>query len=231
MNRMEKKIAFLIMASQVLLSCGAHDYEDPSLQPLKVEWASCNVGASAPEEAGTYFAWGETEGKTHYDWDNYRYSTPEPAMTKYNFPAGASGSAVLEPGDDAATVNLGDGWRMPTRADWDELRLKGVWRKMVRNGVAGYQVSSRATGEEIVFLPAAGYYRSNNLNDAEAEISTDASGVVTWHKAQCHYWTSELRNDYCPNAYYYGLDDSGYGNIFNYYRSFGMNVRAVRDVK
>ena len=105
------------MASQVLLSCGAHDYEDPSLQPFKVEWAACNVGASAPEEAGTYFAWGETEGKENYNWDNYRYATPEPKMTKYNFPDGTAGSAVLEAGDDAATVNQGNGWRMPTRAD------------------------------------------------------------------------------------------------------------------
>ena len=219
------------MASQVLLSCGAHDYDDPSLRPFKVEWAACNVGASAPEEAGIYFAWGETEGKEDYNWDNYRYATPEPKMTKYNFPDGTAGSAVLEAGDDAATVNLGNGLRMPTRADWDELRLKGVWRKVVRGGVAGMQVSSRATGEVIVFLPAVGFYRGPVLNDAEAEFSTDASGVVTWHKAQCHYWTSELWNAYCPSAYYFGLDDSGYGNFFTAYRSYGMSVRAVRDVK
>ena len=228
---MGKKVAVLLVMSQVLLACSIHDYLHPSLQPLKVEWATCNVGASAPEEAGTFFAWGETEGKTHYDWDNYRYSTPEPQMTKYNFPAGAAGSAVLEPGDDAATVNLGEGWRMPTRADWDELRLKGIWSKEVLNGVPGYRVRLRASGESILFLPAAGFYRSAQLNEADADISTDASGTATWHKAQCHYWTSELRNDYCPNAYYYGMDDSGYGNFFTAYRSYGMSVRAVRDVK
>ena len=105
------------MASQVLLSCGAHDYEDPSLQPFKVEWAACNVGASAPEEAGTYFAWGETEGKDNDNCDNDRYATSEPKMTKYNVPDGTAGSAVLDAAADAATVNLGNSSRIPTRGD------------------------------------------------------------------------------------------------------------------
>ena len=103
------------MASQVSYSLvGARMImKTPPFSPsrwngLPVMWAH-----RPPEDAGTYFAWGETEGKEDYNWDNYRYATPEPKMTKYNFPDGTAGSAVLEAGDDAATVNLGNGWRMP----------------------------------------------------------------------------------------------------------------------
>ena len=59
-------------AAALLAACGAHEYTDPSLEPFKVEWASCNVGASAPEEAGTYFAWAETAGKDHFHRDRKR---------------------------------------------------------------------------------------------------------------------------------------------------------------
>lgn len=225
------RILPLVAAAALLAACGAHEYTDPSLEPFKVEWASCNVGASAPEEAGTYFAWAETAGKDHYSWDNYRYSTKEPKMTKYNFPQDTPGTTYLEAGDDAATAVMGSGWRTPNKADWEELKLKGVWSKDVLNGVAGIRVTSRKTGETLVFLPAAGMMQGDVLTEGHSTITVDLSGKANWTGGQCHYWTSELWNAYCPSAWYFGLDDSGYGNFFTAYRSYGMCVRAVRDKK
>lgn len=218
---------FLLLAvAAILTACGHIDY---SPEPFKVEWAACNLGATVPEEPGTYFAWGETTGKDHYGWDNYRYSTPEPKMTKYNPDSGTPGTMVLEPGDDAATVILGNGWRMPTKADWEELVRKGIWKMTVRNGVAGYLVTSRIDGEEVVFLPAGGFYRDGVLLFGKAELLSLEDGTMSWKGAECHFWTSEIRTDYTSHAWYYGLSDQGYGQLYDASRSLGMNIRAVRD--
>lgn len=223
---MQSKSFLLPAVAAILTACGYIDY---SPEPFKVEWATCNLGASAPEDPGTYFAWGETAGKTHYGWDNYLYSTAEPKMTKYNPAPGTPGTTVLEPGDDAASVILGNGWRMPTKADWDELVRKGFWEKTVRNGVAGYRVISRIDREEIVFLPVGGFYNGDILNYGHPEIYTQEDGSLMWKGAHCHFWTSELRNDYNPDAWYFGLADEGYGQHFTTMRSYGMNIRPVRD--
>ena len=228
---MNKVYWVALAAVLVIAGCNHHDFDDPSTRPFLVEWASCNLGASAPEEVGTYFAWAEVEGKDHYSWDDYRYSTKEPKMTKYNPAAGTPGTTVLESGDDAATVILGNGWRTPTKADWQELVLKGVWRKEVLKGIAGMMIYSRATGERIMFLPVTGMMQGTVCAYSEYSVSTGPDGNPTWTGGQMHYWSSELRNYYCPDAWYFGLDDSGYGNLFTAYRSYGMPIRAVRDKK
>ena len=221
---------FLLLAvAAILTACGHIDDVDLSLKPFQVEWAACNLGATVPEEPGTYFAWGETTGKDHYGWDNYRYSTPEPKMTEYNPDSGTPGTMVLEPGDDAATVILGNGWRMPTKADWEELVRKGIWKMTVRNGSAGYLVTSRIDGEEVVFLPAGGFYLDGVLLFGKAELLSLEDGTMSWKGAECHFWTSEIRTDYTPHAWYYGLSDQGYGQLYDASRSLGMNIRPVRD--
>lgn len=91
---------------------------------LSVNWATCNIGAIAPEGYGEYYAWGETETKDSCIWRNYKYSDGADKMTKYSTKAYYSlngdpdGRTTLELADDVAHVKLGDGWRMPTREEF-----------------------------------------------------------------------------------------------------------------
>ena len=95
-----------------------HDYVDLG---LSIKWATCNVGASSPEEYGDYFAWGETEPKSIYDWSTYKYCNgSETTLTKYNYSniyGTVDNKTTLEMSDDAARANWGGGWRMPTEAN------------------------------------------------------------------------------------------------------------------
>ena len=81
-------------------------------------WATCNVGATAPEDYGDYFAWGETEPKEDYSWSTYKWCNGSyKTQTKYctNSKYGTvDDKTELEPEDDAAFVNWGSTWRMPT---------------------------------------------------------------------------------------------------------------------
>ena len=101
-----------------------HEYVDLGL-PSRIKWATCNVGATTPEEYGDYFAWGETEPKDNYDWSTYKWCNESNAtMTKYCTDSSygtVDNKTVLELEDDAAYVNWGGNWRMPTKAELDEL--------------------------------------------------------------------------------------------------------------
>ena len=165
-----------------------HEYVDLGL-PSGLKWATCNVGANAPEEYGDYFAWGEVEPKTTYDWSTYKYGTSYDQLTKYcNYSSyGKDGftdnKTVLDPEDDAATVNWDGAWRMPTSAEQDELREKCTWTWTTQNGVNGYIVTG-PNGNSI-FLPAAGFVGGGAL-------TAGSSG---------NYWSSSLLADYPYRAY------------------------------
>lgn len=102
-----------------------HAYVDLGL-PSGTLWATTNVGAIAPEEYGNYFAWGETESKDTYNWSTYKWCNGTyNSITKYctNSRLGVSDrKTILDPEDDAAHVNWGGYWRMPTKEEQDELR-------------------------------------------------------------------------------------------------------------
>ena len=131
-----------------------------------LKWGSMNVGASKPEDYGNYYAWGETTPKTSYTLSNYKfkpYSTGEITLyPKYETTLGGDQKTVLEAVDDAATVNVGEGWRMATFAEWKELRESCQWTWTSRNGVNGMLVTG-PNGKSI-FLPAAGVFRSSLTN-------------------------------------------------------------------
>ena len=109
-----------------------HDSVDLGL-PSGTKWATCNVGATAPEEYGDYFAWGETEPKTTYDWNTYKWATATwdatyeswqlETLTKY-CTSGEYGTVdnktVLDLEDDAAHANRGGAWLLPTDAEWTD---------------------------------------------------------------------------------------------------------------
>lgn len=138
---------------------------------LSVKWASFNLGATKPEEYGDYYAWGETTMKSNYAWSTYKWCNgSEATLTKYctdsyygynNF---TDFKKVLDPEDDAAHVNLGGKWRMPTDDEWTELRENCTWTWTTQNGVRGRLVTG-SNGNSI-FLPAAGDRYNTVLYDA-----------------------------------------------------------------
>ena len=130
---------------------------------LSVKWASCNLGASSPEGYGDYYAWGEVEKKEVFSWATYKWCNGSSrTLTKYNTDSSygaVDNRLILEPEDDVAHVTLGGKWRMPTKAEQDELIRNCDIVSTQVNGVQGRLFTSRITGNSI-FLPTNGYYHS-----------------------------------------------------------------------
>ena len=124
---------------------------------LSVYWCSCNVGAEAPEEYGDYFAWGETKPKSSYSESNYSYYDND--RKEYT----DIGEDISGTQYDAATVNLGSDWRMPTKAEMEELLTKCTWEWTQINSINGYKVT--AENGNSIFLPAAGYQGGTSKNE------------------------------------------------------------------
>ena len=191
-----------------------HEYVDLG---LSVKWATCNVGANSPEDYGDYFAWGETEPKTTYSWSTYKYCNGTyKTITKYCTKSSygtVDNKTTLELSDDAAHVNWGGKWRMPTRAEQDELRDTNncTWTWTTQNGVKGYKVTSKKNGNSI-FLPAAGSRDDDYLFDA-------GSGGG--------YWSSSLNTSESNFASIVGFDSSNENLYYGSNRHYGRSVRAV----
>ncbi len=189
-----------------------HAYVDLGL-PSGLLWATCNVGADKPEDYGSYYAWGETEVKSAYNWNTYKWCNGNwDNLTKYNtdsYYGTVDNKTLLEPEDDAAHVNWGGAWRMPTREEMNELKNNCTWTWTTQGGNNGYRVTG-SNGESI-FLPAAGYYYDGSLNYA-------GSGG--------YYWSSSLNTD-SPNYAYYLYFYSGSVYMSNYNRGYGLSVRPV----
>ena len=192
---------------------------------LSIKWGTCNVGADQPEEYGDYYAWGETEtyyisldplvwkpGKTGYDWESYNWGY---SMAKYN---STDGKSALDLEDDAAHVNLGGKWRMPSREECNELMENCTWTDKRINGVWGKLVTGK-NGNSI-FLPFAGKWCSN----PDIPFQDGGSGG--------HYWSNSIkRGD--PNSTDAMFIDFNrtYNNTgwYGYSRCFGHPVRPVTD--
>ena len=180
---------------------------------LSVKWASYNVGATKPEEYGGYYAWGETEEKSDYESYTYKYCNGIiTSMTKYctySSQGTVDNKTTLEPEDDVATVKWGGTWRMPTRAELDELRNSCTWTWTTLNGVNGHRVTG-PNGNSI-FLPFAGYRNGSEAYDQ------GSSG---------YYWLSSLESSSC--SYACGLNFiSAYYNFVCDSRYYGYTVRPV----
>lgn len=176
-----------------------HDYVDLG---LSVMWATCNVGASSPSEYGDYYAWGETETKVTYTQDN---------CERYNEDIGDISGNIRY---DVAASNWGDGWRLPTRAELEELvdMCDWVW---CRNEYSwGYLVIG-PNGNKI-FLPAAGnYFYQKHYNAGEMG----------------NYWSS-TPDDSRTSAYdIFFHTQNGYENLYvgEITRYYGQSVRPVTD--
>lgn len=97
-----------------------HEYVDLGL-PSGTLWATCNIGANSPEDYGDRFAWGETETKTSFDQNKYKYSTGGPFSKYEDSSVGGDDKMVLDLEDDAAHINWGTPWRIPSREECQEL--------------------------------------------------------------------------------------------------------------
>lgn len=144
---------------------------------LSVKWATCNLGASRPEEMGDYYAWGETTPKAEqvegtlswedYKWCNGSYNSLTRYCTNSDFGYIVDRITVLMPEDDAVHVNLGGKRRTPTEREIDELIKKCTWQWTQSSGVDGYRITSRVNGNSI-FLPVTdsrGFYWTSSLSD------------------------------------------------------------------
>ena len=153
------------------------------------------------------------------DAGHHRYANGKDKLTKYcsNAALGNEGftdsKTVLEPADDAAYTNWGSAWRMPTKAEWEELTTNCTWTAATQDGVKGYKVESEDTGESI-FLPAAGCF-----------FGTDTQSV----NANNHYWSSELNTEKPSAAWllYTEVSEDGLYVVANDTREQGMSVRPV----
>ena len=194
-----------------------HEFVDLGL-PSGTLWATCNVGANAPEEYGDYFAWGETEPKGDYSWGTYKWCSGDyyNQLTKYCFDSdyGLNGFAdnltVLQSGDDAATVNWGEKWRMPDYGQWMELVANTTFSWTSQNGVVGCLLTSN-NGKSL-FLPAAGEWDDDCLDDV-------GESCIYWSNWS-HYHTALAMNS-C-------FGSEGYFEIANGDKCRGFSVRPVR---
>lgn len=254
-----KKIQFLLMCCLALgiASCNDDDKDKSSSGEKSVfksgienghewvdlgltsgtRWATCNVGASKPQDYGNYYAWGETTTKETYNWSTYL-----DGQITGNSDCGTDKDALNGITDiagtqyDAAYVNWGGKWRMPTRTQQDELRNECYWvltESYNNSNVKGYIVykakSSSDKGEKIlysggtpsssyslsdahIFLPAAGCRSNGDLSDAGS---------------YGHYWSSSLNADYPRYAGGVYFSSGDVGNGFGGVRCIGQSVRAV----
>lgn len=209
-----------------------HEWVDLGL-PSGLKWATMNVGATSPEDYGDYFAWGETTG---YGWDlsdghlfdyaSYKWSSngSDTGLTKYTIPDNrkegiwyngntfiGDNKTTLDPEDDAAHVNWGGSWRMPTRAEQDELRNESncTWTWITWDGVDGFKIISKNNGNSI-FIPAAscrayGYHGESGYG---------------------HYMSSSLAGNSNSNICI-NFNSGILNDVLFYFRLFGQSVRAV----
>lgn len=209
--------------------------------PSGIKWAKMNLGANNPWENGDYYAWGETQTKSNYEWSTYKYCKGSlNNLTKYCNKASYGNDHFtdelisLQAIDDAATAVLGTDYRIPTFADWNELngQCYWVWTSNYNNqNVSGYIVykaksnndkgvkvynegtpsSSYSLSDTHIFLPAAGGFDTSSFN----------VGYVGY------YWSASLYEEFPCNARYCNfvsrdVDISYYGDRF-----YGFSIRPV----
>lgn len=200
-----------------------HGYVDFGL-PSGLLWATCNVGAHSPEEIGDRFCWGETEMREVFgdnpfgDWGEfYKYACGPFTMSKYtrdtefNCTGIVDSLYVLEPCDDAATANWGEGWRMPTQLEWNELYANTFQFWTTKDGVNGMIFT--ANGDSL-FIPA--------------QLGNDSASYY------CSYWSSSLYWQHWGAFSFY--DDGTYDPSLHPCRRWsdryvGHTVRPVRTTR
>lgn len=193
-----------------------HAWVDLGL-PSGILWATCNIGADTPEAYGDYFAWGETTAKEDYSWLTYDYAFGSSRLTKYctksDFGSNGftDGLTTLLPEDDAAHVNWGGEWRMPTIYEMHELVNNCNHTYDTQNGVEGHLFTAE-NGNKL-FFPAAG-----KREDC----------VLYYEGMDGNFWSSTISIDSPTYARYFGFS-SEFSDMIEYdgWRCLGFSVRPV----
>ena len=187
---------FMLLAQDVSGTSNGHDYVDLG---LSVKWATCNVGATSPSDYGDYYAWGETSTKSDYS------SSTSKTYGKSMGNIGGNSSY------DVARYRWGGSWRLPTKAEFEELKTKCTWTWTTQGGHEGYKVTGK-NGKSI-FLPAAGW-RHGTSSDLVGERG--------------FYWSSSPYEGDTYRAYGLSFFSSGHGHGVGWYRRYyGFSVRPV----
>ncbi len=200
------------------------EYVDLGL-PSGTLWATYNIGATSPEGYGNYFAWAEISTKETYSWSTYKwsYNNSTNYLIKYCPNSYYSSSyrdnlQTIELTDDVAHIIWGGDWRIPTKAQWDELISNCTWTwtdNYNETGRKGYIVTSTAVNNtNSIFLPTAGYRY-------DASFNTSDTG---------RYWSSSLYYDDADQAYYLSFGSSSKNVSYNY-RYYGYPIRPVCPAK
>ena len=184
--------------------------------PSGIKWACCNIGAKSPTEYGNYYAWGETQPKNVYDWSTYKWGKYR-KFTKYctNSDNGLNGfvdnKSELDLADDAAYINWGSGWRMPSDEQMKELQDYCTIEWTTVSGVGGLLFKSNRNNASM-FFPAAGFRDESSL----------------YNDGSCGYYYSCTLGAIDPSGNYrlYFYSDYGHWNSWDF-RYFGCSVRAV----
>ena len=202
--------AVLLVGTSCTSSRMTHEYVDLGL-PSKTAWATCNVGAKNAEDYGNFYAWGETTPKGSFVWENYKWGDPP---TKYK----DDGVERLAESDDAAFSSWGRPWRLPTKAEMDELLSTDncTWSWTPRNGVNGYLVVSKKAGYEgnSIFLPAAG-------------TSWNAAGVQE-AGSMGYYWSATANLSEPHDAFIIHIAQN-FPRVVSNNRGAGCSIRPVCD--
>ena len=216
-NKNEKQGDFVSLTTEMLQYNGK-GYVDLGL-PSGVKWATINMGAKNEQEAGGYFAWGETSAKNTFDIDNYKHcvaadtsKSGDTTIITYKLSKYNSDDEIkrLELIDDAAHVQWGGEWRMPTYNDFKELRDKCSWTWTSADGVQGYKVVG--PNESYIFLPYAGYYGQY----IDGQYHTDGT----------YYWSADLSYSATSRGLCLELTRNSV-SLVNWMRYYGFLIRPV----
>lgn len=184
---------------------------------LSVKWATCNIGANSSEEYGGYYAWGETEEKSDYSIETYKWANGDYYFTKYCTDSNngiVDGKTTLSLEDDVAHIKWGGDWRIPTYSEICELIEKCTWIWTSLNGVNGCIVTGPSGNS--IFLPAAGW----------------RDGLETYGEGgYLNYRCNETEEDEGVYDLNYYLDEDGEGELYDDSsdRNFGCPVRPVKE--
>lgn len=185
-----------------------HEWVDLGL-PSGLKWAVCNVGASIPEEFGNYYSWGETEPKSEYTSINsLTYKVSFRQLKKSGI---IDDSGTLTKEYDAASVNWGDEWRMPTIEEYGELIDECTWNFASFNGINGYLVTG--PNKKNIFLPAAAFQQGSTIEN----IGNFGD-----------YWSSSVVNELSGISHSLGYSSKSHGRR-RYARYAGRTIRPVAD--
>ena len=207
------------MANEKKINDNGHKYVDLDL-PSGTLWATRNVGASKPSDAGLYFQWGDTKGYTKeqvgieenqkaFTWADYKYSIKGTStfFTKYE----KKGEA-LELEDDAANANLGGDWHMPTPEQIRELIDNTEIDRISQYGIVGVRFTSKKDDTKFIFIPAAGVAQNGENTNIRSYTS---------------FWSSMLSMDNDRNSQCIILDSAGSTISYSGNHYGGLSIRGV----